>query len=144
MILGGKDITRAPTDISSEVFKSLDKDGGLDGHVKRSRNTGASKDLGSSVLGSACHKSRHLNLSELNILATVVGEGNISNYRTSLEKNKQELQNVSYCISLISIELLLQTLIHTNLCNLQWTWLFILSIYCLIRICLDSKIWGQL
>mmetsp|Transcript_24884 Transcript_24884/g.71099 ORF Transcript_24884/g.71099 Transcript_24884/m.71099 type:complete len:280 (+) Transcript_24884:626-1465(+) len=78
VVLGGKDVARAPTNVSSEILQSFDKDGSLDGHVKGSRNTSTSERLGGTVLGTASHKSRHLNLSELNILATVVSEGNIS------------------------------------------------------------------
>ena len=79
VVLSGEDVARAPTEIGSELLKSLDKDGSLDGHVERSRNTGCLKGLAGSVFGTARHESRHLNLGELNILATVVGKGNVSN-----------------------------------------------------------------
>ena len=79
VVLSGEDVARAPTEVGSEVLKSLDKDGSLDGHVERSRDTRSLKGLGGSVFLTARHESRHLNLGELNILATVVGEGNVSN-----------------------------------------------------------------
>jgi hypothetical protein len=64
--------------------------------VEGSRNTRASKRLLSTILNTACHESRHLNLSELNILATVVSEGNIGNCRTTLQNTKR-YQNVRPC-----------------------------------------------
>jgi hypothetical protein len=42
VVLSGEDIARAPTEISSKFLKSLNKDGSLDGHVERSRDTGSS------------------------------------------------------------------------------------------------------
>jgi len=80
VILSGEDVARAPSYIGSEFLNSLDKDGGLDGHVKRSGDTSSIEQLGRSVFGTARHKTRHLNLGEFNILATVVGERNISNF----------------------------------------------------------------
>mmetsp|Transcript_1265 Transcript_1265/g.2855 ORF Transcript_1265/g.2855 Transcript_1265/m.2855 type:complete len:449 (-) Transcript_1265:279-1625(-) len=80
VILGGENVARTPSDIGSELVYSLNKDGSLDGHVKRSRNTGSRKRLGRSVFSTARHESRHLNLSEFNVLATVVGKGNIGNF----------------------------------------------------------------
>jgi hypothetical protein len=79
VVLSGEDVARAPSEIGSKGLKSLDKDGSLDGHVEGSRDTGCSKGLLGSVFLAARHESRHLNLSELNILATIVGEGNVSN-----------------------------------------------------------------
>jgi hypothetical protein len=79
VVLGGEDVARAPTEVGTKILKSFDKNSSLDGHVKRSRNTGVLERLGRSVLNTASHKSRHLNLSEFNILATIVGKGNISN-----------------------------------------------------------------
>jgi len=79
VVLGREDVARAPTDVCTKSLEGLNEDGGLDGHVKRSRNTGSLKGLFISVFLTASHKPRHLNLSELNILATVVGKRNISN-----------------------------------------------------------------
>jgi len=80
VILSGKDVARAPSDITSEFFCGLDEDSGLDSHVKRTGNTSSGERFGGSVFGTARHKTRHLNLSEFDILATVVGKGNISNF----------------------------------------------------------------
>jgi hypothetical protein len=80
VILGGEDVARAPSDITSKFLGGLNENSGLDGHVKRTGNTSSGERLGGSVLGTASHETRHLNLSEFNILATVVGEGNISNF----------------------------------------------------------------
>jgi len=40
VVLGGKDVARAPTHITTKVLEGLDQDGSLDGHVKGSRDTG--------------------------------------------------------------------------------------------------------
>jgi len=85
VVLGREDVARTPTDISTKSLESLDEDGRLDGHMKGSRNTGSLEWLYISIFLTASHKSRHLNLSELNVLATVVGKRNIGNYGTSLE-----------------------------------------------------------
>ena len=79
VILGGEDVARAPTDVSTKLLEGLDKDGSLDGHVEGSRDTGTLQWLFSSEFSTASHKSRHLDLGKLNVLATVVGERNISN-----------------------------------------------------------------
>jgi hypothetical protein len=78
VVLGGEDVARAPTDVSAKVLQSFDKDGSLDGHVKRSGNTSILERFGRTVLRSARHESRHLDLSEFDVLATIVSEGNIS------------------------------------------------------------------
>jgi len=80
VILGGEDVARAPSDITSEFLGSLDKDCRLDGHVKRTGNTSSGERFGGSEFSTARHKTRHLNLSEFNILATVIGKRNIGNY----------------------------------------------------------------
>jgi hypothetical protein len=79
MVLSGKDVARAPTHVTTDILKGLDQDSSLDGHVEGSRDTGTLEGLGSSELLFARHKTRHLNLSELNILATVVGKTDVSN-----------------------------------------------------------------
>lgn len=84
VVLCGKDVTRAPTDVSTKFLQSFDKNSSLDGHVKRSRNTGTLEWFGSTEFSSASHKSRHFNLGELDVLTTIVGKGNISNWNLLL------------------------------------------------------------
>lgn len=79
MILGGEDVTRTPANISTEFLEGLDQDSGLDSHVERSRNAGSSERLAGSILLTASHESGHLNFSEFDILATVVGKRNVGN-----------------------------------------------------------------
>ena len=78
VVLGGEDVARAPTDVTTESLEGLDEDGGLDGHVEGSGDTGTLEVLGV-ILLTACHKSRHLNLGNFDLLATIVGKGDISN-----------------------------------------------------------------
>ena len=82
VVLGGEDVARAPTDVSTEVLEGLDQDGGLDGHVEGSRDTSGAEGLGGSEFLTARHETRHLNLSQLNVLAAVIGKGNIGNCKT--------------------------------------------------------------
>jgi hypothetical protein len=46
----------------------------LDGHVERASNAGALEWLSWAVLLSASHETRHLNLGNLELLATKVGK----------------------------------------------------------------------
>jgi len=71
VVLGGEDVARAPTDISAEEGEGLDKDGSLDGHVERSSDPGTLERL-VGVLGADSHETRHLNLSQVELLATEV------------------------------------------------------------------------
>jgi hypothetical protein len=82
MVLSGEDIARAPSDISSEGLKGLDKDGSLDGHVKGSSDA-STIEKGVGILASARHKAGHLELSNLNFLATEIGKRDISNTEVS-------------------------------------------------------------
>merc|ERR1719500_1280867 len=77
VILGGEDVARAPCDISSKLDQSLDQDGGLNSHVKASRNPGSLQRLGRSVLLSDVHESGHLLLSQGDCLSAPVGEGDV-------------------------------------------------------------------
>ena len=79
VVLGGENVARAPADVSSELLKSFDQNRSLDGHVKGSRDTSSLKRGRRSELLTASNQTRHLNLSEFDVLATVVGKGNISN-----------------------------------------------------------------
>jgi hypothetical protein len=83
VILGREDVTRAPTNVSSKSLQGLDEDGGLDGHVEGSRDTGSLEGLFLSEFLSAGHKPRHLYLGKLYILSAIIGEGNVGNYRLS-------------------------------------------------------------
>jgi hypothetical protein len=87
MILSGKDVARAPSDISTKSLKGLDKDSSLDGHVEGSSDTGTSKQS-VGVLASASHKSGHLELSNLNLLATEVSKGNVSHAEVTRSHDK--------------------------------------------------------
>ena len=79
VVLGREDVAGAPPHISSEVGEGFDEDGSLNGHVEGSSDTGSLERSGFTVLSPGTHKSGHLNLSNLDLLATVVGEANISN-----------------------------------------------------------------
>merc|ERR1740130_2349805 len=72
MVLGGENVARAPTYRGAEGSERLDQHTSLDGHVKRSRDTGASQRLGSGEFGAASHESRHLDLGDVILFATIL------------------------------------------------------------------------
>jgi len=78
VILGGEDVARAPTNLSTESSEGLDEDSGLDGHVEGTGDTGTLEGLGSTELSTAGHETGHLNLGELEILTTPLSKGHIS------------------------------------------------------------------
>jgi hypothetical protein len=78
MVLGGEDVAGSPGDLGTESSQGLDQDGGLDGHVEGTDNTGTLEDLGRTVLLTESHQTGHLVLGELNLLATESGEADIS------------------------------------------------------------------
>mmetsp|Transcript_14572 Transcript_14572/g.22473 ORF Transcript_14572/g.22473 Transcript_14572/m.22473 type:complete len:433 (+) Transcript_14572:230-1528(+) len=80
VILSGENVARAPPDVGTELLQSLDEDGSLHGHVEGSRDTGSGQRLVGLELLNAAHESRHLDLGNLDLLAAVVGKGNISNF----------------------------------------------------------------
>lgn len=79
MVLGAEDVAAGPGDLGAERGKGLDKDGGLDSHVQAAGNAGAGKGLIVSVLGAGGHKTGHLVLSELNLLAAKGSKGKVGN-----------------------------------------------------------------
>jgi hypothetical protein len=92
VILSRKDVARAPADIASELLKGFDQDGRLNGHVQRSRNAGVLERLGRTVFGTARHETRHFNLGELNVLATIVGKRNIGNCIGVIAKSSRPIE----------------------------------------------------
>mmetsp|Transcript_620 Transcript_620/g.1803 ORF Transcript_620/g.1803 Transcript_620/m.1803 type:complete len:420 (+) Transcript_620:245-1504(+) len=74
VVLGGENVTGAPADVTTKLLQSLNQDSGLDGHVKRTRDTGTLQNSSGSEFFTACHKTRHLDLSEFNVLAAIVGK----------------------------------------------------------------------
>mmetsp|Transcript_6806 Transcript_6806/g.9718 ORF Transcript_6806/g.9718 Transcript_6806/m.9718 type:complete len:449 (-) Transcript_6806:68-1414(-) len=80
VILSGENVTRAPTDITTKSLQGFDEDSSLDGHVQRSGNTGfIERGIGSEFF-TAFHQTGHLYLSKFNVLATVIGQRNISDF----------------------------------------------------------------
>ena len=76
--LGGEDVAGAPGHLSSQLDQSLDEDSGLDSHVKTSGNPGTLQGLLWSVRSPEMHQTGHLILSNPQLLATPVGQGDVS------------------------------------------------------------------
>ena len=89
VVLGGEDVARAPADVTAEGLESLDKDSGLDGHVQRSGDAGV-LEVVVVVLLAARHEARHLDLGNVNLLATEVGKGDVSDWWEEREKRERE------------------------------------------------------
>eukprot|EP00968_Pinguiococcus_pyrenoidosus_P000398 scaffold28_cov312-Pinguiococcus_pyrenoidosus.AAC.9 len=76
VVLGGEDVARAPADVRAHRRQRLDQDGGLDRHVQRAGDPGASKGLGAELVA-ARHQTGHFLLGKLDLLAPELGEGNV-------------------------------------------------------------------
>ena len=73
VVLGGEDVARRPRNLGTEVGEGLDEDSGLDGHVETSGDSGTLQGLVGAVLLSDGHETRHLVLSELDLLSAEGG-----------------------------------------------------------------------
>jgi len=87
VVLGGEDVARAPCDISAKLKQGLNQDGGLNSHMKTSRNPGSLQRLGRSVGLPEVHESRHLLLSEGDCLSAPVGEGDVGHLVRNLRSH---------------------------------------------------------
>jgi hypothetical protein len=78
LILGGEDVARAPCDLGTESCERLDENGRLDGHVQASCDARSLERLAGSILGTDGHKTGHLVLGHVDVLASSFGELDIS------------------------------------------------------------------
>jgi hypothetical protein len=74
VVLCRENVARAPTNVGTESLEGLNQYTGLDGHVERASNAGTLERLSWAVLCAAGHETRHLNLGNLELLATKVGK----------------------------------------------------------------------
>lgn len=77
MVLGGEDVAARPCDFSAQLQEGLDENGSLDGHVQTARDPGTLQGLGVAVLGPQVHQTGHLILGDDQLLAAVVGQGDV-------------------------------------------------------------------
>lgn len=70
LVLGGENVARAPGDLSTEGDEGLDENGSLDGSVEGSSNAGTLQGLSRAISLAKLHKTRHLNFSQFDFLAT--------------------------------------------------------------------------
>merc|ERR1719500_173683 len=87
VVLGGEDVAGAPCDVSSKLKQGLDQDGGLNSHMKTSRDPGSLQRLGRSVGLSDVHESRHLLLGQVDRLSAPVGEGDVGHLVRNLRSH---------------------------------------------------------
>ena len=78
MVLRREDVARRPADVGTERGERLDEDGGLDRHVQRTGDAGTGERLVRSEARTHGHQAGHLVLGELDLLAPVSGQGEVS------------------------------------------------------------------
>mmetsp|Transcript_17318 Transcript_17318/g.34925 ORF Transcript_17318/g.34925 Transcript_17318/m.34925 type:complete len:401 (+) Transcript_17318:560-1762(+) len=101
VVLGGEDVARGPTDLGTKSLEGLDEDGGLDGHVQGAGDVGASKRVLALALSADAHKTRHLNLGNIELLAAELGELNVLDKRVlaNLEVVKDREVHISCVVA---------------------------------------------
>ena len=77
VVLGGEDVAAGPAHLGAEGGEGLDEHGGLDGHVERAGDAGAGQGLGGAELGAHGHEAGHLVLGQHDLLAAVLGQGEV-------------------------------------------------------------------
>jgi hypothetical protein len=77
VVLRREDVAARPADLGAERRERLDEHGGLDGHVQRAGDAGATERLAVGVLGASSHQPGHLVLGELDLAAAERGEREI-------------------------------------------------------------------
>ena len=80
MILGRKDIARAPANISTKLYQSFNQHRGLDGHVQGSHNLNSSQWFGWTILCTGCHETGHFMLGNGDFFTTKFCESDICNF----------------------------------------------------------------
>lgn len=77
VVLGGEDVAGSPGNLSTESGQGLDQHSGLDGHVQTTSDAGTGERLVGSILLTDGHKTRHLILGKLDLLAAEGSEGEV-------------------------------------------------------------------
>merc|ERR1719272_782967 len=77
VVLGGVDVARAPSELGTETVASLNEDGSLHGHVEGARDSSTGEDLVVLVLFTERHESGHLDLSNVELFASVFVEADV-------------------------------------------------------------------
>ena len=74
----GEDVARAPLDLSTERGEGLNENSSLDRHVQAASDARSLERQFAAILGAKRHESGHLVLSKVNVLATGLGELDVS------------------------------------------------------------------
>ena len=78
VVLGRIDVARHPAHVGAERDQRLDQHRGLDRHVQRAGDASAGERLVRAETVAHGHQAGHLVLGELDLLAAVVGQGEVS------------------------------------------------------------------
>lgn len=77
MVLGAEDVAASPGDFGTKSSQGLDEDSGLDGHVQAAGNAGTLEGLVRGILLTSSHKTGHLVLGKLDLLAAEGSQGQV-------------------------------------------------------------------
>ena len=77
VILRRENVARAPTHIGADILESLDQNGGLDRHVKRTHHAHAGERLLGSILVTRGHQARHFVLGDIEFFTAKIGQAHI-------------------------------------------------------------------
>lgn len=75
VVLSGEDVAASPGDLSTQRSERLNENSSLDSHMQATGDTGTLEGLVLSILAADGHKTRHFNLSQLNLPTTESGQG---------------------------------------------------------------------
>jgi len=85
--LGSRRCCNSPNARPHPVRRGLDQNGGLDGHVQRSRDSRTLEGFGGTEFGPHRHESWHLVFGQGNLRSTEVGEGQVSDLKSKLQRS---------------------------------------------------------
>jgi len=91
VILRRENVATRPGDLGAQGCECLDQNGGLNGHVEATCDTGASEGLVVGILGAGSHEARHLLLGELD-LAPAKGRQRLENSSVSILGTSRDLR----------------------------------------------------
>ncbi|KAL3829289.1 hypothetical protein ACJIZ3_018091 [Penstemon smallii] len=78
VVLGGEDVAGTPTNLGTQGGEGFDKDGGLDGHVETSSDSGTFEGLRWTEFGPAGHEAGHFDFGEFDFETAEVGLGHVT------------------------------------------------------------------
>ena len=94
MVLRGEDVAGSPADLSTQSRECFNEYRRLNGHVKRTGNTGASQRFLTGILLADCHQAGHFSLGNGDFLAAPVGQVHVGNDILRISIHGEKLSEV--------------------------------------------------